>query len=267
MSKKQAAQSSAIVKWDEELAKEAEIAAAAEANAGGGQWFSIKGGILTWNDAPVPNNQMAAVIVGSLFENVYYEGEYDPDEPRGPSCFAFGAEEKGMAPHPVAREAGSAQEGPCATCPKNEFGSADKGKGKACKNTRRLALVSAGQLDANGKFTPADPESFDTSPLGLMRLPVTSVKGYANFVKNIANGLKRPPHGVATKVKVIPDPKSQYKVTFEPLVALDADLRDAINRRRDEAKPLIEQPYTPFEEQEDKPKAKGKASKGKARKY
>ena len=38
-------QTTALVKWDEELAKQAEIAAGMEANTGGGQFFSTKGEI------------------------------------------------------------------------------------------------------------------------------------------------------------------------------------------------------------------------------
>ena len=54
-------QTTALVKWDEELAKQAEIAAGMEANTGGGQFFSTKGGILSWQDAPLPGSQTAVL--------------------------------------------------------------------------------------------------------------------------------------------------------------------------------------------------------------
>src|SRR5690348_16945798 len=79
--------STAIAKWDEELAKFATQAAAMEVNAGGGQFFSTQGGILSWMDSPIPGNQMAVIILDSIMENVYYESHYDPSTPSGPTCF------------------------------------------------------------------------------------------------------------------------------------------------------------------------------------
>ena len=62
--------SKALVPWDEQLARDAEIAAELERNAGGGSFFSVRGGMLTFNDAPVPNNTMGVIIVDGIFENV-----------------------------------------------------------------------------------------------------------------------------------------------------------------------------------------------------
>lgn len=251
----------ALAKWDEELAREAEAAAKMEENSGGGQFFSVKAGVLTFNDAPVPGNEMAVVIVDHILENVYYEGEYDAENRAGPSCFAFGRDEKEMAPHDVAVKAGTAQEGPCRECPMNEFGSADKGKGKACKNTRRLALLPAGTLKDNGRKLELidDPEHYATTPVGYMKLAVTSVKGFAAFVKQVAGTLKMPPHGIVTKVRVVSDAKTQHKVTFEPMHKLPASLIPAIMKRREEVKATIDFPYQPAEEDA---KPKGKAAKG-----
>ena len=86
-------QTTALVTWDEELARQAEIAASMEASAGGGQFFSTKGGILSWQDSPLSGNQMAVIILDSILENVFYEGHYDPDAPQSPTCFAFSRDE------------------------------------------------------------------------------------------------------------------------------------------------------------------------------
>lgn len=262
MAKKAKTEETGIVKWDEELAKQAEVAAKMEENAGGGQFFSVKGGVLTWNDAPVPGNQMAVVVLDSILENVYYETSYDPDNPSGPTCFAFGREDASMAPHKLVVEGGTAQHEKCQGCPMNEWGSADKGKGKACRNVRRVAMIPAGNFSQSGKFEAIeDVEHFATTSIGFMKLPVTSVKGYAGFVKQVAGALKRPPHGIITKVKVVPDPKSQFKVTFEAMMNVPNSLMGAVMKRRDEAAATIDFPYTPGEEQE-KP-TKGKKAKRK----
>lgn len=270
-----ASKTTALVKWDEELAKQAEIAAGMEANTGGGQFFSTKGGILSWQDAPLPNNQMAVIILDSVLENVYYEGRYDPDVPQGPVCFAFGRDEKTMAPHKIVIEAGNQQcgaSGLCAGCEMNEFGTAEVGKGKACRNTRRLGMIPAGTFNAAGKFELIeDEEHFASTAVGFMKLPVTSVKGYASFVKQVAGALKRPPFGIITKVKVVPDPKSQFKVVFEPIMNVPDELMAAVLQRHEEVKSTIDFPYQPNEE-EEQPKRGSRAaqkpvSKARGRKY
>ena len=91
--------SNALIPWEEQLARDAEVAVAMEANTGGGQFFSVKGGVLAFNDAPLPGNQMAVVILDSILENVFYEGEYDPSTPMAPTCFAFSRDELTMGPH------------------------------------------------------------------------------------------------------------------------------------------------------------------------
>lgn len=262
----------ALVTWQEELAKQAEIASKMEESAGGGQFFSTRGGILTWQDAPMPDNQMAVIIVDSVLENVFYEGRYDPDQPQSPTCFAFGRDEKTIKPHDVVVEAGTAQHESCAGCPHNEWGSADTGRGKACRNTRRLAMIPAGTFDKLGKLQLIDdPDHFKSTIVGFMKLPVTSVKGYANFVKQVANALHRPPFGIVTKVRVVPDASTQFKVLFEPLTEVPDELMPAVLERHNEVKSVIDFPYRASDEEQPKrgsraakqPAAKGRA----ARKY
>lgn len=238
----------AVAKWDEELARQAKLAAAVEESTATGNFFSLKGGILAFNDAPVPNNEMAVVILDGVLENVYYEGKYDPDTPSSPLCFAFGRDEKAMTPHELVFKAGNNQSDKCQGCKHNEWGSADTGRGKACRNTRRLALIPAGTMEA-GRFKAwDDPEHLEKAAIAYMKLPVTSVKGYAAFVKQVANALSRPPHAVYTKVKVLPDAQTQFKVVFEPLSTIPNELLGIVMARNDEASKAIEFPYIPFEE-------------------
>lgn len=247
----------ALVDWEEEMAREAAVAAKMEQNAGGGQFFSIKGGILSFADAQIPNNQMAVVILDSILENSYYTVEYDADDPQGPACFAFGRDEKEMVPHEVVFTAGTQQSEKCETCEWNKWGSADKGKGKACKNGRRLALLGAGTLDANGKFTLDERlESYESGVVGFLRVPVTSVKGYATFVKQVAAVLKRPPYGVIAKVKLHPDTKTMFRVTFEVLSEVPREFIPAIRKRVEEVRGTIDFPYQVGSTEEEAPSPK-----------
>lgn len=248
------AKGTAVANWDEELAKLAQDSAKMEENVAGGAFFSIKSGQLSWQDNKLPGNEMAVIIVDSIIENVFYPGEYDTDNPQPPSCFAFGRDEKTMAPHPVVLEAGHEENSTCIGCPNNEFGSADKGRGKACKNTRRLALLPAGKFLKDGSFEfNDDVDHYVNAEVGYMKLPVTSIKGYASFVKQTANTLNRPPFGIVTRISVVPDDKSQFKVLFEPLMNVPDELIKVIIDRHKETAAVIDFPYQVSEE-EEKPK-------------
>jgi len=277
MATKKAA-TTAVTNYDEELAAQAQVAAGMEASTASGQFFGLQSGVLTYNDAPLPNNEMAVIILDGILENVFYEGAYDPQTPQSPMCFAFGRDEATMAPHELVVAAGNQQcgaSGQCRGCDKNEFGSADIGKGKACRNTRRLAMISAGTLEQQVRNGPTmfqaydDLAYFETAPIGYMKLPVMSVKGYAGFVKQVAGAMSRPPHGIFTKVRVVPDPKSQFRVLFEPLGAIPGELMGAIMARHREAVDAIEFPYTPAEERAAPVKKAGAraVAPGKGKKY
>lgn len=260
-----------IANWDEELAKYAEAASQMEANSGGGQFFSTRGGILAWQDAPLPNNEMAVIILDHIFETVYYEGAYDPDTPQGPVAFAFGRDEATLTWHENSDPEFAGKL--CKDSDVCQWGSAETGRGKAARETRRLAMIPAGTFDRNGGFELFDDEEhFRTATIGFMKLPVTSVKGFASFVKQVAGSLRRPPFGIITRVKVVPDPKTQFKVVFEPMQPLPDELMQVIIARHEEAKSVIDFPYTPFEEESAPPKRsraaqRPAAGKGRGRKY
>lgn len=257
--RKKPATGKAVATWDEELAKQAEIAAGMEVNTGGGQFFSIKGGNLSWQDAPMPNNEMAVIILDYIFETVYYEGRYDPDVPQSPVAFAFGRDEKELRWHENSDPEFAGEL--CSSSSICEWGSADTGKGKAARETRRLAMVAAGQFNRDGSFELFDdPDHFAKTTIGFMKLPVTSVKGYASFVKQVAGALKRPPFGVITRVSVVPDAKNQFRVLFESLQKVPDELMAAIMERREEAMATIDFPYS-REEVVEAPPPRSRAAK------
>lgn len=252
--------------WDEELAQQAQAAAAMESNTSTGQCFSLRGGILSWNDMPIPDNRLAVIIVDSILENVYYDGPYDPDEPQAPCCFAFGRDETEMTPHELVVAAKSNEHDFCSGCPMNEWGSASIGRGKACRNVRRLALIPAGEFK-DGKFNIFDDlEQFETAVIGYLKIPVTSVKGYSAFVKQIAGAMQLPPHGVISCIQVVPDNKSQFKVMFSVIQPVPGELIGTIIKRHKEAQTLIEFPYT-LNDGSEKDEPKPKVKKNQKRKY
>jgi hypothetical protein len=253
-----AKETTAIANWDQELADAAKAAAEQEAGVGGGQFFSIRSGLLTLGGEEVPGNEMACVVLDSVNENVLYEGDYDPEVGSAPVCYAFGRDDKTIAPHADAPQKCAAT---CSDCPNNVFGTADKGRGKKCKNRRRLAVIAAGTL-RNGAFEPfVKPEQFDGQQIAFIGLPPTAIKGWAQHVKRIAGTLNRPPWAVFTKISVKRDAKTQVAIKFDLLDLAPAALASVLIRRNKEATEQIIFPYPKAEAAAEKPTGKAKRRK------
>lgn len=240
-------QTTALAVYDEELAALAEQAAGQEANTGGGQTFSFKNGKLTLGDMHFENDEVPLIILDSVLENVYYTKGFDPDNLSSPDCYAFGRDEKTMAPH---EEAEDPQSDACASCDWNKFGSAAVGRGKACRNRRRLACLIAGTFDAQGNFEAFGADELQRQPIVFANIPPTAITGFGTYVKSIAATHKLPPLGVVTHLKVEPDDKTMIAVSFSLVQPADRELFPTTKRRREEALPLLERAYPKNSERE-----------------
>lgn len=166
------------------------------------KFVSFKSGVLSFNGAAAPGNKVDIVVLGAAFENQYFPHRYDPNKILSPDCYAVSHHEDDLAP--IAEDCTAPFHTDCATCPNNAWESdPNGGKGKACKNTRRLAMVLASNI--------GDP----SADIMYARLPVTSVANWSKYVTQIGNVVKRPPFGVITELSVVPDVKSQFKVCFQ----------------------------------------------------
>ena len=192
-------ESTAMIDYQAELAKLA--AHTAETEKPSLLWVSFKGGRLNINGTDMPNGKAPVVVIHSVFENQWYKNRYDPDNPQSPSCYAISENEEGLKPHPDSEDP---QSPTCAECPKNAWGSdPGGGKGKACKNSRRLGLISANDLKDVAK-----------AEFAIAKMPVTSVKNWSTYASQLASVLKLPPLAVITEIMVEPDPKTQFQVNF-----------------------------------------------------
>lgn len=238
---------------------EAEKAALAEQYAReatvSGSFITTSGGLLQIGGEPVLGNQLCTVILDSIRENTFYEGDYNPDVPMPPTCYAFGRVEADMAPH-ISMQGNDyfkPQAVQCKGCPWNEWGSADKGKGKACQNRRRLALLPAGYYVPRPRSRDFDlqvyddPKHYETADVSFLKLPVTSVRGYDKYVHQLATH-RLPPCGAVTRVYCEPDPKTQYAIKFEFLGALPEEIFAVVFPRRAAAEASLQQGYAPPEE-------------------
>jgi hypothetical protein len=245
----------ALANWDEKLAAYA-TEAVAVTGSGGGSFISFKGGIISINKTPLEGNVLEAVVVAHLFENAWYPGKYDPDNPMPPDCFAFGDDPDTMAPHADSSnpqgmadpdtEKGRDKDGnilgKCADCWANQWASAEQGRGKACKNMRRLALIAG---DEEALKTIGDEK------IEFMKTTVTSSSAWDDHVKNVAATLNRPPFAIVTNITTAPDPKTQFRMIFKVNRSIeDPSLFDELIKKHEEA--LVKLPF-PYSAMEEKP--------------
>lgn len=227
-----------VVKWEEELARQAKEVAATERPSI--STISLKSGVMRYQDQVVPGNKLQVVVAAFAFEHKWFKNKYDPDVIEIPACFALSETGKDMAPHEKSQEK---QHEICASCDLFQFGSADNGKGKACKEVRRLALV------------PVD--GIEGGEMALLSVPVTSVKNWSNYVNQVAAQYSRPPWAVITEISVVPDAKTQFKVTFSTAGMLSEDYLGMMHEKSKKALEVLLAPYEPIE-QEETPAPKGK---------
>ncbi len=256
--------SRAVTDWEKELERQAEVAVGMEKNAAMGRSFSFKGGQMSFDGAPVKGNEVIVIVAASCIEKAFYDGRYDPDNPEPPVCFAFDTDPDAIAPIPD--DVADLQCETCEACPHNVFGSADTGRGKACKDVRRLALIPAGNfMKGQDVELVEDAEALKKAEFGFAKLPPTSLNAYAAFVRQIAGTMKRPPHGVYAIMTCVPDPKNQFMITWEVIDVVPSKLLPVIMQRHDEALKAIQLPYTyPSDEEKAERQKQRKPGRGKA---
>lgn len=237
--------------WEDQMAADTKADAAAVAGIGGGAWLSIRNGVLKFQSTPLPESQLDCVVLASIFDKAYYGGvPFDPDAPASPVCWALGQDVAGqdikkLAPSDDSHEK---QHETCEGCPMNEFGTSDRGKGKACKDQVRLALLHSDYLKA---------DLIADAPVVFLRVPPTSIAAWGAHVKKITSVLEKPKYAVVTRVSAAPDDKVQVRVSFD----VQEDIRDkkllgAIYLKRREALKDIALPYQWQEPSERKPARK-----------
>jgi len=243
-----------VTLWKEQMKEAAKKQAASEKVVGGFPSISTRGGVLSIDDTPVKDNKMDMVILMAVHENAYYPDAYDPANAQIPVCYAFageGDDPDAMKPHPDSAEPQCAT---CADCELNQMGSAETGRGKACKNIRRLALTTEDAF--------ADAEAFDEAEIRGLKVPVTSTRNFAKYVKRLDEEQELPTFGVVTEIEALRDPKTQFKLQFSFVseLAFSQPLFDAVTKKRAELAKDMVLPYQQPSEDEPAPR-RGKVNK------
>jgi len=173
-------------------------------------------------DGFVPYLDLVVLFAASHHSKVYYEKAYVDGSDDMPDCWST----DGVKPD----NAASKKQSPtCGNCKWNEFGSrtnqATGARGKACADTRRMAVVPYRDIENSVLGGPM-----------LLRVPPASLAAvgeYSDLLK--ANSV--PYSAICTRVGF--DPKEAFpKMTFEPFAALtDDEMRKVIEMQNH---PLVE---------------------------
>ena len=230
--------------WREKLAQQAKEAAAKERPSV--SKISLRAGVIKYGDQPVKGNILPAIVLLAAHRNTYYDKPFDPNNLANPVCFALSISGDDMEAHanvPDENVPANSLEKPRATprscdgCAFNDWGSDPRGgRGKACKETRRLIILPADAADSVDNAKNAE--------MAIIDIPVTSGKNYSNFVNGLAAGAQVPPWAAITDISTQPDAKSQFKVTFTPKQVISDDaVLEALHARFEEAERVAMIPY------------------------
>lgn len=190
-------------------------------------------------DGDTTDGPIDLVILDFVSMNTYYEGVYDPGNVQPPLCFAIGERPEGLIASDRSPEK---QSDLCSVCPMNQYESAARGKGKACKNMRLVAVMKA--------------DATEEDPIWVLRVSPTGLKSFDGYVRDLAQRKGFAPIQVVSKIGF--DPKEDYpSLRFAPEAVLDSDRLAFFASRMAEAADLIrtEPDYSSYE-QNEKPKPK-----------
>jgi len=171
-----------------QLAKQAEDAKNKTGPIGGNK-IRLEPGKFVLPNGSESTEPLNLVVIDFVSVNTFYEGIYDPKNITPPACFAIGASLSELVPSdssPVK------QCDACSACPMNQFGSS--GAGKACKNSRLLAVLP--------------PDATEDTDMWILQVSPTALRSFDGFVQSVARQFQVPPVGVVVEVSL--DPTQTY---------------------------------------------------------
>jgi hypothetical protein len=239
-----------LINYEERFRQDAQAHAQREARSGA--QLSLRGGVFSLGGKTL-GPKIAVVVLDSIFENNFFNPNYpfESENPLPPMCYAMSRLKSDLAPYERMQDdmtwfvpqspwnIEGNRPGPCSQCKKNEWGSSERGRGKACQNRERLFVIPAGYYQppnpraASELHMYEDPAHFRTADVIGLRLPVTSGENWAKYVTQLDASLRRPSYAVFTEVTLEPHPKSQFKVNFDVIESIPDSLFEIIIGRVD----------------------------------
>jgi hypothetical protein len=206
-----------------------------------------KGGVLKVDEKPVEGNKVKLAIIDFTLAKEYYADSYEEGVAQTPACYAFGKDESTMTPHAAAPEK---QADKCAGCKWNAFGTAEKGRGKACKDTRRLLVLHASGVE--------NPEAMAQMEKRQISIPPASLKNWSHYLSSLGD-LTRTGNvreGIV-EVSTGPNPKGGgHVLTFAFAGPVPSAGLQKIMELKRSSEGALTQPFPALEKQEPKAPAR-----------
>lgn len=180
---------------------------------GGGLAFEVPGDD---EDNPDMEKELVGVIVDHHPVNAFWADKYSGQN-NPPTCSSMDGKQG------IDIETGEIK--PCNSCPYNVFGSAEDGRGKACKNMHRVYIKRSDEL----------------FPI-LLTLPPTSLKNFSNFLAKRVLGKGRRSYEVLTKVSLKKATSSQgiaySQAVFSVVGVLPKEMAEDMQKYAEQIKTL-----------------------------
>lgn len=210
-----------VVSVADELAMEAQTRAALERPTGAA--ISLRAGVISWQGQPVAGNRLKGVIIDSTYENRLYTKPFNADIITPPDCFALAREESDLAPHEDAITPFGLY-GKCLGCKYSQWGSDPRGgRGKACGNIRRLALIPETAL--------VNEKTIRDAEVAILKTPVTSTRYWSAYVNRLSAAERRPAFSVVTEIYTEPHPKHQFHLYYNMVRFVPDELLPALRQK------------------------------------
>lgn len=138
-----------------------------------------KNGTLSFKaDGNDVGQEITFATVDSAWCKQWYGKPYVPGQSATPDCYAFGHREKGLVPHANVPEK---QSDACDGCQHNKFGTANVGRGKACGDKPRLAVIFG-----------HDTKEAKRASMYQLDIPAASIRNYNEYLTTLGD---LSPHG------------------------------------------------------------------------
>jgi hypothetical protein len=236
---------SAASEWGDELDQYVKDRKAKTIGGAGSNRLSTRGGVFSIGEDEI-GDTIRVIVLNYGIDYAYYPDGFDPKNPVAPDCFALGFEVDNLAPHPDSKDP---QHNECKTCWANKFKTAERGNGKACKDSYRFEVVSADDLD----------EISEDAEVYRLSVPPSSLKVWNKFFSKVENVIRAPLYALAMDITLERLDTGGHSVlpVEDSLAVVPGELKDTILALRDSCKDDILEPYADFdttEEEEEKPK-------------
>jgi len=172
--------------------------------------------VLMRDDGDGQRSSMEVVLVkaANAISKVFYEHGYEEGSNSPPDCWST----DGQKPDPASPKK---QCSTCAGCPHNAFGSANNGKGKACQDSKRIAVVPVADIE-NGLYN---------GPM-LLRVPPASLKELTRLSDEVTR-LGYTYFEVATRLSL--DVAPEYpRIVMKPVGPLTEEEKALVQELRDD---------------------------------